>query len=106
MSNARAREVVEGWQYQGKDESIAYTLDVSAVGDDPTSVSVDVFAHGDLDTSVKSTVMPSGSPSVAANVITLPALTALTAGTNYRVEVKFTIGGNVLEHFFNVSGQR
>lgn len=106
MADPQDRNVVEEVQYQGVDESIAYTLDVSAIGDDPTGVAVDVFDASALATSVKATVMPSGSPSVSDNVITLPALTGLAEGKRYRVEVTFTLEGNVLEHYFIVKAQR
>lgn len=92
------REVVEGTQEQGVDESIAYTLDTTAAGGTPSSVSVAVKLWP-AGTDVKSTVMPSGSPSVNGNVITLPALGSLTAENTYRVEVKYTTGGNVLEDY-------
>ena len=101
MAAINEREVQEGKQYQGVDESIAYTLDVSAIGSSPSSVSVVVkdVTHA---TVVTSTVMPTGSASVSGNVITLPALKLLTAGVLYRVEVKYTVGGNVLESYFYV----
>ena len=101
----RSREILEGLQYQGEDESVAYSIDVTNYGNTPTSPAVDVFDEDDLSTSVKSTVMPTGSPSVASNVITLPALTALTDGQTYRVEVQFTLSGNLFEVFFRVRGQ-
>jgi hypothetical protein len=104
---ASPRELVESPVEQGVDESITWTVDVSNVGSSPTSPSVDVFATDDLATSVKSTVMPSGTPSVSGDVITLPELTALTAGTNYRVEVKFTVGGGApFEVYFIVKALR
>ena len=87
---------------QGVDETIIYTVDVSNVGSSPTSVSVDVFLMSNLTTSVKATVMPAGSPSVVGNVITLPPLKLLTANNTYRVEVKYTIGSNVVENYFYV----
>ncbi len=104
MASINDREVLEGKQFQGVDESIAYTLDVSAVGSSPSSVSVVVkdVTHA---TVVTATVMPTGSASVSGNVITLPALTQLTAGVLYRVEVKYTIANNVLESYFYVQGQ-
>lgn len=98
------REVAEGKQYQGEDESIAYTLDVSAIGSSPTSVSV-VVKDVTNSATVTATVMPTGSASVSGDVITLPALTLLTAGVLYRVEVKYTITNNVLESYFYVQGQ-
>ena len=38
MASMNSREVLEGVQQQGVDESIAYTLDVSAIGSDPGAV--------------------------------------------------------------------
>ena len=98
------REVAEGRQYQGEDESIAYTLDVSAVGSSPSSVSV-VVKEAFTGEAVTATVMPTNSPTVNGNVITLSALKLLTAGVLYRVEVKYTISGNILENYFEVMGQ-
>ena len=98
------REVVEGIQYQGADEIITYTLDVAAIGATPSSPVVvvkDVFGE----TTVTATVMPTGSPSVAGSVITLPPLKLLTAGREYRVEVKYVIGGNTLENYIPVQAQ-
>lgn len=104
MASINDREVQEGKQYQGVDESIAYTLDVSAVGSSPSAVAVVVkdMTNGAV---VTTTVMPTGSASVSGNVITLPALKFLTAGVLYRVEVKYIIAGNILESYFYVQGQ-
>lgn len=104
MASINDREVLEGKQYQGVDESIAYTLDVTAVGSSPSSVSV-VVKDITNDETVTATVMPTGSASVSGNVITLPALKLLTDGVLYRVEVKYTISGNILESYFYVQGQ-
>lgn len=98
------REVAEGRQYQGEDESISYTLDVSAVGSSPSSVSV-VVKEAFTGTAVTATVMPTNSPTVASNIITLSPLKLLTAGVLYRVEVKYTVSGNILENYFEVMGQ-
>jgi hypothetical protein len=99
------REVVEGIKVQGEDEIIVYTIDVTNWGDSPTSPTVVVKDMNDSMADVTSTVMPTGSPSVNSNVITLPALKLLTADRRYRVEVKFTLAGNVLETYFVVSAQ-
>lgn len=95
------REVAEGLQVQGEDERIAYTLDVSNYGSSPTSVSVVVKRGGEDVTSTVTT----GSSSVAGNVITLPVIHSLVPDAIYRVEVKFTVSGNVLEPYFNIEGQ-
>lgn len=98
------REVIEGIQYQGADESISYTVDVSAVGSSPGSpvVVVKNATAGTVDTA---TVMPANAPSVTGDVITLSPLRALTAGVLYRVEVKYEIDGNVLESYFYVQAE-
>lgn len=104
MASSNSREVLEGVQYQGEDESIAYTVDVSAIGSSPSAVTV-VVKDVTNSAVVTSTVMPTGSASVSGDVITLPALKLLTAGVLYRVEVKYTISGNVLESYFYVQAQ-
>jgi hypothetical protein len=96
------REATESPLYQGVDEIIVYTLDVSAVGSSPTSPAVVVKDAG---ADVTVTVMPVNSPSVAGNVITLSPLKLLTAGRTYRVEVKYTLAGNTLENYFIVKGR-
>ena len=50
---------------------------------------------------VTSTVT-SGSSSVSGDVITLPIIKSLTDGHKYRVEVKFTAGGNIWECYFYI----
>jgi hypothetical protein len=102
-SSSDDREISEGLQYQGEDEEIAYTLDVSNVGSSPGSVSVVVKNNRGED--VTSTVMPTNSPSVTGNVITLSELKNLVAGLEYRVEVKFTISGSVYECYARIKGQ-
>lgn len=107
MSSKQNREVTEGTLYQGEDERIAYTLDVSNVGDSPTAQSVSVYQVDGLTfTDVESTVMPTNTPTVSGNIITLSLLRDLTNGKTYQVEVKFTITGNIFEHYFRVVGQK
>jgi len=84
------REVAEGVQVQGADEKLTYRLTVTNWGTNPTSPTVVV--KNEAGTDVTSTVC-TGSASVSGNAITLPAIGSLTAGTLYRVEVKFTTGG-------------
>lgn len=98
------REVLQGEQYQGEDEAVAYTLDVSRVGNSPTSVSVTV-KNATTGEDVTDEVMPTNMPSVSGNVITLSHLRNLTKDVIYRVEVKYTIAGNTFENYFFVHGQ-
>jgi len=100
------REVFEGKQTQGEDEEIVYTIDVSNWGDSPTSPALVVKEETDDYTDVTSTVAPTGTASASSNIITLPTIKDLTAEKIYRAEVKFTLGGNVLELYIRIRGER
>lgn len=104
MASTNNREVLEGIQQQGVDESIAYTVNVGAIGSGPGSVSV-VVKDTAAGTDVTATVMPVNVPTVAGDIITLSPLKLLTAGRLYRVEVKYTLDGNVLESYFFVKAR-
>jgi hypothetical protein len=101
------RQVQESPMKQGVDEIIVYTLTTTPWGSSPGSVSVKVY---DITTTtsvdVTSTVMPTNSPSANGDVITLSPLKLLTAGQVYRVEVKFTCGGNTFEAFCKVEAEQ
>lgn len=110
---AEPREIKEGLQRQGEDEQIAYRLDTTNYSADtsspgtPSSVSAKIYSDN-LDgtyTDVTSTKM-SGSASVSTVYITLPSVISLTAGTLYRVEVKFTLEGNIREVFAQIQAER
>lgn len=102
--NDNTRQVIEGQQAQGKDESIQYAITVSPA---PASIiGVYVYNSKALNTDIKSTHMPTGSASFVGSVITLPLLTALVLGQVYRVEVRYTDGTNIIEPYFLVSCQR
>jgi hypothetical protein len=103
---AVSREVVEGVQIQGEDEKIAYSITTTPWGSTPTTGSVVVKDASAAYAVVTTTVMPTGSLSILLDVITLPLLQSLTAGHTYRVEVKFTVGGNIEEAYFNVRAER
>jgi len=94
-------EVVEGRQYQSADEIISYQVTTTNWVSVPTSPAVVVFDET-TEMNVTTTVMPTNSPSVNGDIITLSPLKLLSAGHVYRVEVKFTVGGNVYECFFLV----
>lgn len=94
------REVLEGQQAQGKDESIQYTMTVSPA---PASIiGVYVFDAEALDTDIKATHMPSGAVSFVGSIITFPLLTALVLDHLYRVEVRYSDGTNTIEPYFMV----
>ena len=96
---SKEREVVEGPQYQGEDEEIIWTVDISNWGTQPTDISVVVKDEDGNDVTATTTT---GSPSSAnlGQYINCPTIHSLTAGTQYRVEVKFTAQGQVWECYF------
>ena len=98
------REVIESPLEQGVDEEIYYQVTTTPWGSSPTSVST---VAKDLTTGqpVTDTVL-SGFEVVSSDVITLPKLSALTADHVYRIEVKFTVGGNVQELYFIVNAKQ
>jgi hypothetical protein len=90
---------------QGNDETIIYSVTTTSWGSTPTNVSVKAYdVTGGTRTDVTSTVL-SGNATVVGDVITLPAVTGLTAGKGYRVEVKFTSGGNTFEPYIEVQAE-
>ena len=104
MSNIR--EIKEGKQYQGEDETIVYTLTTTPWGSTPSSTAAKIYeVDGDTLTD-KTTTQMTGATAVTDDIITLPAVTALVAGTLYRVEIVFTCSGNVFEAFAELQAER
>jgi len=99
------RQVKEQDIVQGIDEEIVYTLTTTPWGSSPIGVSAKAYDLSAPYTDVSATVL-SGSPSVSGDVITLPILKSLTEGKRYRIEVKFTAGGNIFEAWFEVGAER
>lgn len=99
---ATDREIVESPLYQGTDEQIAYTLTTTPWGSSPASTAV--VLKDAAGTDVSETHL-TGDPSVDGDVITTPVVHSLTAGEKYRLEIKFTTGGNVVEAWAEVYGQ-
>lgn len=106
MMGAIDREIKEGKQLQGSDESIVYTLTTTPWGSSPGTITAAIYeVDGDTYTDKTSTNM-TGSPSAVGDVITLPAVHSLTAGKLYRVEVKFICSGNTFEAYAYILGER
>lgn len=100
------REFRESPVVQGVDEEIVYTLTTTEWGSSPSSASIKVFdVTSTPRTDVTSTVMPSGSASIAGDVITFPILKSLVIGHVYRIEVKFNAVGNVFEAWGEVRAE-
>lgn len=97
---ASVLEVAEGLQTESSNESLPYGIDTSSRGT-PTSPTVQSVKNR-AGTDVKSTVMPSGSPTVSGDIISLPLLTALTAGERYEIRTTYVIGTSTQETIINV----
>ena len=96
-----SRQTDPGQFYQGVDEEIAYTVDTGNWAASPTGASV----VAKLDVVDVSGSVLSGSPSISGSLITTGCLTSLSAGEDYRVEVKFAQDGQIWECFFFVTGE-
>ena len=103
---ATSREIREGIQYIGEDEEIVYSLTTTNWGSTPTSPSVAIYSLSGDNYTDESTGVLTGSASVVGDVITLPKIAGLTAGVEYRVEVQFTISGNVFEAYARLLCER
>lgn len=103
-----SREAIGSPFWQGEDEVLAYLVTTTPWASSPTSPTCKIFSYdpaADTYTDVTSTKM-SGSASVSGDVITTPLVTSLTAGTKYRVEVKFVVSANTFELYFWIWAER
>ncbi len=84
-----SREVIEGKQWQGVDESVGYAIDTSNWGGSPTDVS---FAVKDVSSAMVdvTAAVTSGGATILGDIITLPKIHSLIDGHLYRVEVAFS----------------
>jgi hypothetical protein len=97
-----SRKVKESPLYQGVDEQIAYQLTTTPWGSSPGSVAVTLKDAEGVDMSA---TCLSGSASVSGDVITTPTVKSLIAGQKYRLEVKFTVSGNIVEAWTEIWGE-
>lgn len=99
-----SREVSEGQQIQGVDEEIIYTITTTNWTSNPASPSM-VVKDVTLDNGLVTGDVTSGSMSVSADIITLKTIKSLVEAHRYRVEVKFSAGGNVFEPYFYIRAE-
>ena len=105
MSNIR--EIKENMIFQGEEESIVYSLTTTPWGTGPTTTQATIYTVvGDTYTNLTTTNM-TGAASIVNDVITLPTIHSLTAGTLYRVQVWFTAAsGNIFEAVALIKAER
>lgn len=101
------REVIESPWEVGVDERPIFSLTTTPWGSSPTSIAVAAYKYADgAYTDVTATVLPANTPAAVGDVITLSPLTPIAAGDVYRIEIKFTVSGSVLEAFAMVNVRR
>ena len=103
------REFKESPFYQGADEQIAYlvTVPTSWGTADFSSITNALYEDPDGENDDVSATKLSGSTTASSQVITTKLVKSLTAGTKYRLEVKWTSSeSNVLEAYAIIFAQR
>lgn len=101
-------EIVESPLPQSAGDSVTYTLTTTPWGSSPSAPSAAIYSYNpetQAYTDVTSSNM-TGTASVASDIVTLPVISGLTAGTKYRVEVDFTISGNIFRTHFWIEAER
>lgn len=98
------REFEQSPQAIGRNEVVGFTH-TTTWGSSPSSVSNALYdiTEGRLEDVSASKL--TGSPSVAGNVITTSQVTGLEPGHVYRLELRFTVGGNTFEPFLIINGE-
>lgn len=90
---------------QGSREALVYLLCTRPWTDYPQAVTATVWDMTD-EIDVSDDVLAEGDPiSVSGPIITLPAISGLTAGRCYRVNVQFSEGNQTFECYFVLAGE-
>ena len=100
--DSESRCIKESPIYQGEDEQIAYTLTTTPWGSSPSSPVVTVKNAAGED---KTSDFTDGNASASGDVITTPTILDLVDGAQYRLEIKFTVSGNVEETWGDLCGE-
>ena len=101
------REVIQGLQEIGEDESIQYTLTVSPAPAGGSTPAITILDEDGWE-NVTATAAPAGSAVVSGATIPLPLIqgSGLTRNHVYRVQVRYTDGLNTLEPYFRMECKR
>lgn len=96
------RQLLITTEQQRLDERVAYSITLDATY---TSPSTPVCVLYDLtDNTDVSLSKLSGSPAINGQVFTTPLVISLVAGRTYRLECKFSSGGNTFEPYITIVG--
>lgn len=101
------RIIIESPLFQGSDEQIAYKLTTTPWGSTPTSITAKIYlVETNVWTDYSTSCFGATTSTVSGDVITLPTVKSLTAGSKYRLEIKFSSGGNIFEPYVIIEAQR
>lgn len=101
---AISREVIEGRQWQGTDEQIAYVF-VLPTGTSPENPAVALYdVTGGARVDVTATKL-TGSPLVVGDEVTSPAVHDLAEGRAYRLHLAYETQGNIFSVFALIDGE-
>lgn len=100
--DSESRRILESPIYQGEDEQLAYALTTTPWGSSPSTPVVTIKNAAGEDKTVDFTT---GSASISGDVLTTPTILDLIAGAQYRLEIKFTVNGNVEEAWGDLRGE-
>lgn len=97
------RQLQLGNEHQRPDERVAYQLTIDSSYASPGSAACTLY---DVTTGTATEVASklSGSPAIVGQVFTSPLVIDLVAGSTYRLEFKFTSGGNTFEPYLLIVG--
>lgn len=107
------REIAEGEQEQGIQESIVYQLTTTPWGSSPGTIVATAYLVDESEEPVTYTdktteLFPTNTPSASGDVISLsPCVgSAMTLDALYRIEIKFTCSSNVFEAYAYIRCRR
>ena len=101
------REIKESPIEVGIDERPVFSLTTTPWGSSPSSISVAAYKFDEgAYTDVTATVFPINLPTANGDVVTLSPLTPAASGDEYRIDIKFTVSGSVLEAYARVFVRR
>jgi len=94
-----------GQFYQGADEQIAYTINVSNWTNAPTEASFTIWEGTTNRSASLLSSSASGGATISGGNVTTPCILKLTAGTDYRCELLVEQSGQVYEGYFMLTGE-
>jgi len=96
---------VPGQFWQGQDEEISYTVDVTNWAGSPAAACFVIYEGTTNRSASNLKSAASAGPSISNADITTPCLVELRPGVDYRCELRFEQSGQAYEGYFVVTGR-